>query len=48
MRLPILVGLALCLSAAPAAAQFSAYYAGTLRMDGKDVPCSTQFSPPSS
>jgi hypothetical protein len=44
MRLPILVGLALCLSSAPAAAQFSAYYAGTLRVDGKDVPCSTQFS----
>ena len=41
--LPLLV-LGLVLSAAPAAAQFNAYYAGTQRVDGKDLPCSTQFS----
>ena len=44
MRFSILAGLALCLGAAPAAAQFNAYYAGTQRVNGKDLPCSTQFS----
>lgn len=47
MRTPLLLGplaLAVVLHAAPAAAQFNAYYSGTLRAAGKDVPCSTQFS----
>jgi hypothetical protein len=44
MRAFALLVLGLVVSAAPAAAQFNAYYAGTQRVNGKDLPCSTQFS----
>lgn len=44
MRAFALLVFGLVLTAAPAAAQFNAYYAGTVRQDGKDLPCSTQFS----
>ena len=44
MRAFALLVLGLVVSAAPAAAQFNAYYAGTQKLSGKDLPCSTQFS----
>jgi hypothetical protein len=44
MRTAFLLALALLAGAAPASAQFNAYYAGTQHVNGKDLPCSTQFS----